>query len=238
MLPRKKARRKLPVHQAREVIKSQEIEKRLDMDAIIRIAIKRVEEHGIVFVDEIDKIAVREKGAGQDVSREGVQRDILPIVEGTNVTTKYGPVRTDFILFVAAGAFHMSKPSDLIPEFQGRFPIRVELDSLSKDDFKRILVEPENALTKQYAALLGTEGITIEFTEDGIEALAEIATDVNTKTEDIGARRLSTVLERVLDEVSFEGPDLQLARIVINREYVDNQVGDIAKDTDLSRYIL
>ena len=169
---------------------------------------------------------------------KGVQRDILPLVEGTTVTTKYGPVRTDFVLFIAAGAFHMSKPSDLIPEFQGRFPIRVELDSLNADDFKRILVEPENALTKQYAALLGTEGLNIEFTQDGIDALADIAMQVNNSTEDIGARRLSTVLERVLDEVSFEGPDLRLARIVINSDYVKKQVEDIAKDTDVSRYIL
>ena len=238
MVPKRRKRRKLPVREAREVLKSQEVDRRLDMDAVVRIAVKRAEEHGIVFVDEIDKIVGREHTTGPDVSREGVQRDILPLVEGTMVTTKFGPVRTDFMLFIAAGAFHMSKPSDLIPEFQGRFPIRVELDSLTSEDFKRILVEPENALTKQYAALLGTEGLSIEFTEDGIEALAEIATQVNEQTENIGARRLSTVLEKVLEEVSFEGPDLRLGRIVINRDYVMKQVADIARDTDLSRYIL
>lgn len=235
---KKSMKRKLPVSEAREIIRSQEVEKRLDMDAILRIAINRAEEHGIVFVDEIDKIAVKTHGHGPDVSREGVQRDILPLVEGTTVTTKHGPVKTDHILFIAAGAFHMSKPSDLIPEFQGRFPIRVELDSLTADDFKRILVEPENAITKQYAALLGTEGLDVQFTSDGIDALAEIATQVNDQTENIGARRLSTVLEKVLEEVSYEGSDLRLAKIVINREYVEEQVKEIAKDADLSRYIL
>jgi ATP-dependent HslUV protease ATP-binding subunit HslU len=235
---KKRVRRKVPVSEAREILKSQEVERRLDMDAIIRIAIKRAEEHGIVFVDEIDKVAGKSHSQGPDVSREGVQRDILPLVEGTSVTTKYGPVRTDHMLFIAAGAFHMSKPSDLIPEFQGRFPIRVELDSLTADDFKRILVEPENALTKQYAALLSTEGIDIQFTDDGIDAIAEIATQVNDQAENIGARRLSTVLEKVLEEVSFEGSDLKLANVVINREYVRAQVADIAKDVDLSRYIL
>ncbi len=238
MIPKRRKRRKLPVKEAREVLKSQEIDRRLDMDAVVRIAVKRAEEHGIIFVDEIDKIAGRERTTGPDVSREGVQRDILPLVEGTNVTTKHGPVRTDFILFIAAGAFHMSKPSDLIPEFQGRFPIRVELDSLTAEDFERILVEPENALSKQYQALLGTEGLEIEFTREGITAIAEIATQVNEQAEDIGARRLSTVLEKVLEEVSFEGSDLRLKRVVINRDYVMKQVEDIAKDTDLSRYIL
>ncbi|HDS30611.1 MAG TPA: ATP-dependent protease ATPase subunit HslU, partial [Firmicutes bacterium] len=238
MVPKRMKRRKLPVKEAREILKSQEVDRRLDMDAIVRIAVKRAEEHGIIFVDEIDKIAGKGHSAGPDVSREGVQRDILPLVEGTNVTTKYGPVRTDHILFIAAGAFHMSKPSDLIPEFQGRFPIRVELDSLNADDFKRILVEPENAITRQYAALLGTEGLTIDFTPDGIDAIAEIAMQVNEQAEDIGARRLSTVLEKVLEEVSFEGSDLKLANIVINRDYVMKQVQDIAKDADLSRYIL
>ena len=238
MIPKKRRRRKLPVKEARDVLKSQEVDRRLDMDAIVRIAVRRAEEHGIIFVDEIDKIAGKDRTVGPDVSREGVQRDILPLVEGTTVTTKYGPVRTDFVLFIAAGAFHMSKPSDLIPEFQGRFPIRVELDSLNAEDFKRILVEPENAITKQYAALLGTEGLSIQFTEDGIAAIAEIAMQVNEQTEDIGARRLSTVLERVLEEVSYEGSDLRLARIVIDRDYVMKQVADIARDTDISRYIL
>ncbi len=236
--PKMKKRRKLPVSEAREIIKNQEIDRRLDMDAIVRIAIRRAEEHGIVFVDEIDKVAGKERSSGPDVSREGVQRDILPLVEGTTVTTKYGPVRTDHVLFIAAGAFHMSKPSDLIPEFQGRFPIRVELDTLTADDFKRILTEPENAITGQYQALLGTEGINVEFTKDGIDALAEIAMQVNDQTENIGARRLSTVLEKVLEEISFEGPDLRLAKVIVNRDYVQKQVADIAKDTDLSRFIL
>jgi ATP-dependent HslUV protease ATP-binding subunit HslU len=238
MVPKRRKRRKLPVREAREVLISQEVDRRLDMDAIVRIAIKRAEGHGIIFVDEIDKIAGKGNTTGPDVSREGVQRDILPLVEGTNVTTRYGPVRTDHILFIAAGAFHMSKPSDLMPEFQGRFPIRVELDSLTSDDFRRILVEPDNAITKQYAALLGTEGLIIEFAKDGIDAIAEIAMQVNEHTEDIGARRLWTVLEKVLEEVSFEGSDLRLARVVINRDYVMKQVQDIAKNADLSRYIL
>jgi len=238
MVPRKRKRRRLPVREAREVLKSQEVDRRLDMDAVVRIAVKRAEEHGIIFVDEIDKIAGKEHTHGPDVSREGVQRDILPLVEGTTVTTRYGPVKTDHVLFIAAGAFHMSKPSDLIPEFQGRFPIRVELDTLTSDDFKRILVEPENAITRQYALLLGTEGVSIEFTPDGIDALSEIAMQVNDQTENIGARRLSTVLEKVLEEISFEGSDLRLARILIDRDYVQKQVADIARDVDLSRYIL
>jgi len=238
MAPKKRKRRKLPVREAREVLRSQEVDRRLDMDAIVRIAVKRAEEHGIIFVDEIDKIAGAARQQGPDVSREGVQRDILPLVEGTTVTTKYGPVKTDHILFVAAGAFHMTKPSDLIPEFQGRFPIRVELNSLSADDFRRILVEPKHSITSQYAALLKTEGLEIQFTRDGIDKIAEIAMNVNEQTENIGARRLSTVLEKVLEEVSFEGTDLRLAKIVINSEYVEKQVADIAMDADVSRYIL
>jgi len=238
MIPKKRKRRKLPVKEAREVLRSQEVDRRLDMDAVVRIAIRRAEEHGIIFVDEIDKIAGKGSMHGPDVSREGVQRDILPLVEGTSVSTRYGPVKTDHVLFIAAGAFHMTKPCDLIPEFQGRFPIRVELDSLTADDFKRILVEPENAITKQYQALLGTEGVHVEFTPDGIDALAEIATLVNDQTENIGARRLQTVLEKVLEEISFEGSDLKLARIAIDRDYVQKQVADIARNTDLSRYIL
>jgi len=237
-MPKRRKRRKLPVKEAREVLRNQEIDRRLDMDAVVRIAIQRVEEHGIIFVDEIDKIAGGGHTSGPDVSREGVQRDILPLVEGTTVTTKHGPIKTDHILFIAAGAFHMSKPSDLIPEFQGRFPIRVQLDALTKEDFKRILVEPETAIAGQYAALLGTEGISIEYTEDGIDAIAEVATQVNEQTENIGARRLSTVLEKVLEEVSFEGSDLALAQVIINHDYVMQQVADIAKDTDVSRYIL
>jgi len=237
-MPKRRKKRKLPVREAREVLKSQEIDRLLDMDAVVRIAIQRAEEHGIIFVDEIDKIAGVGRSSGPDVSREGVQRDILPLVEGTTVTTKYGPMKTDHVLFIAAGAFHMSKPSDLIPEFQGRFPIRVQLDALTKADFKRILVEPETAIAGQYAALLSTEGISIEYTEDGIDAIADVATQVNDQTENIGARRLSTVLEKVLEEISFEGADLRLAQIIINRDYVMKMVADIAKDTDVSRYIL
>src|SRR5215217_7289915 len=199
---------------------------------------QRVEEVGLIFLDEIDKIAGREGGRGPDISREGVQRDLLPIVEGTNVSTKYGMVKTDHILFIAAGAFHVSKPSDLIPELQGRFPIRVELDSLTLEDFKRILTEPKNSLVKQYKALLETEGIELDFTEDAIDALARFAVRVNEQTENIGARRLHTIMEKVLDEISFEGPDLEPKRQLIDAEYVGRTISDIVKDQDLSRYVL
>ncbi|MFO0280452.1 MAG: AAA family ATPase, partial [Acidobacteriota bacterium] len=198
----------------------------------------RVERNGIIFLDELDKIAGREGGGGPDVSREGVQRDILPIVEGTTVNTRYGFVRTDHILFVAAGAFHVSKPADLIPELQGRFPIRVELQSLTQADFVRILKEPKNALTKQYVALLETEGIKLKFSEDAIEEMARLAAEVNQATENIGARRLHTILEKVLEEISFEGPDLKKKKITIDAGYVRQQLGAIVKDQDLSRYIL
>ena len=208
------------------------------MDAVAKAAIERVEEAGIIFVDEIDKIAGREGGQGPDVSREGVQRDILPIVEGTTVSTKYGMVRTDHILFIAAGAFHVSKPSDLIPELQGRFPIRVELEALGRDDFVRILTEPRAALIKQYKALLETESVTLDFTDDAIVRIAELATTVNERTENIGARRLHTVMERLLDEVSFEGAELGGRTIRIDAAYVDRMLADIAKSDDLSRYIL
>jgi ATP-dependent HslUV protease ATP-binding subunit HslU len=208
------------------------------MDQVARVALERVESSGIIFLDEIDKIAGRESGHGPDVSREGVQRDILPIVEGTTVNTKYGMVRTDHILFMAAGAFHVSKPSDLIPELQGRFPIRVELQPLTVDDFKRILTEPKNALIKQYKALMETEGVTLEITEDAIDEVANFAFKVNETTEDIGARRLHTILEKVLDEISFEGPDLKEKRQVVDAAYVRNMLADIVKNEDLSRYIL
>ena len=231
-------RRKLPVPEAFDQLVQDETLKLIDMDAVARAAIARVEEAGIIFVDEIDKIAGREGGQGPDVSREGVQRDILPIVEGTTVNTKHGMVRTDHILFIAAGAFHVSKPSDLIPELQGRFPIRVELEALGRDDFVRILTEPRAALIKQYKALLETESVTLDFTDDAIVRIAELATLVNERTENIGARRLHTVMERLLDEVSFEGAELGGRTIRIDAAYVDRMLADIAKSDDLSRYIL
>ncbi len=230
--------RKMTVGEATEYLMSEEEQKLIDMDTVARVALERVESSGIIFLDEIDKIAGREGGHGPDVSREGVQRDILPIVEGTTVNTKYGMVRTDHILFIAAGAFHVSKPSDLIPELQGRFPIRVELQPLTIDDFKRILTEPKNALIKQYKALLETEGIQLEITEDAIDELANFAFKVNETTEDIGARRLHTILEKVLDDISFEGPDLVEKRQIIDAAYVQRMLTDIVKNEDLSRYIL
>jgi ATP-dependent HslUV protease ATP-binding subunit HslU len=236
--PGKTRRRKLPVQEAFEVLTQEESQKLIDMEGVARAAITRVEEAGIIFVDEIDKIAGRESQQGPDVSREGVQRDILPIVEGTTVNTKYGMVRTDHILFIAAGAFHVSKPSDLIPELQGRFPIRVELEPLGRDEFVRILTEPRNALVKQYIALMGTEGVTLEFTPDAIDRIAELATTVNERTENIGARRLHTVLERLLDDVSFHAPELGGRSIRIDAAYVDRMLADIARSDDLSRYIL
>lgn len=231
-------RRKLLVPEAFEQLVQDETQKLIDMDAVAKAAITRVEEAGIIFVDEIDKIAGREGGHGPDVSREGVQRDILPIVEGTTVNTKYGMVRTDHILFIAAGAFHVSKPSDLIPELQGRFPIRVELEALGRDDFVRILTEPRGALLKQYTALLDTERVTLDFTDEAIVRIAELATMVNERTENIGARRLHTVMERLLDEVSFDGPELGGRTVRIDAAYVDRMLVDIAKSDDLSRYIL
>jgi ATP-dependent HslUV protease ATP-binding subunit HslU len=230
--------RKMRVEEAMEYLTQEEEQKLIDMDQVSRAAIERVESSGIVFLDEIDKIAGREGGHGPDVSREGVQRDILPIVEGTTVNTRYGMVRTDHILFIAAGAFHVSKPSDLIPELQGRFPIRVELNPLTVDDFKRILTEPKNSLVRQYVALLATEGIELSFTDDAIDALAAFAFSVNEQTEDIGARRLHTIMEKVLDEYSFEGPDLKEKQVVIDASYISRQLADIVKNEDLSRYIL
>jgi ATP-dependent HslUV protease ATP-binding subunit HslU len=232
-------RRRMRVDEAMEYLLQEEEERLIDMDTVARAALERVESAGIIFLDEIDKIAGRESGGGgPDVSREGVQRDILPIVEGTTVNTRYGMVRTDHILFIAAGAFHVSKPSDLIPELQGRFPIRVELESLTIEDFKRILTEPKNSLVKQYRALLETEGIDLEFTDDAIDSIAQFAGRVNETTENIGARRLHTIMEKVLDEISFAGPDLEPKRQVIDAAYVSNTLQAIVKDQDLSRYVL
>jgi ATP-dependent HslUV protease ATP-binding subunit HslU len=231
-------RRKMRVDEATEYLMQEEEERLIDMDQVARAAIERVESSGIIFLDEIDKIAGRESGHGPDVSREGVQRDILPIVEGTTVNTRYGMVRTDHILFVAAGAFHVAKPSDLIPELQGRFPIRVELDSLTVEDFKRILTEPKNALIKQYQAMMETEGVTMEFTVDAVDAIANFAARVNAQTENIGARRLQTIMEKLLEEISFEGPDLEQKHQHIDAAYVEGMLSATVKDQDLSRYIL
>jgi ATP-dependent HslUV protease ATP-binding subunit HslU len=239
MLPRRTKRRKVKIPEAREILIVEESQRLIDMDRVIKLAIDRVEHSGIIFLDEIDKIAGRESsGRGPDVSREGVQRDLLPIVEGSTVTTKYGMVRTDHILFIASGAFHIAKPSDLIPELQGRFPIRVELTSLTRDDFIRILKEPENALIVQYKALLETEEVELVFNDEAIGELAEIAYQVNSRTENIGARRLHTVMEKLLSEVSFNAPDMKGQTVQINREYVRNVLSEIIKDEDLSRYIL
>ena len=231
-------RRKMRVDEAMEYLIQEEEERLIDMDQVARAAIDRVESSGIIFLDEIDKIAGRESGHGPDVSREGVQRDILPIVEGTAVNTRYGMVKTEHILFIAAGAFHVSKPSDLIPELQGRFPIRVELESLTVEDFRRILTEPKNALIKQYQAMMETEGVTIDFTEDAIASIADFAARVNEQTENIGARRLQTIMEKLLEEISFEGPDLEPKRQSINATYVEGMLSETVKDQDLSRYIL
>jgi ATP-dependent HslUV protease ATP-binding subunit HslU len=237
-LPEKTKRKKVKVSEALAIITQEEANKLIDMEKVTKEAIERAEQTGIVFIDEIDKIASRAQGYGPDVSREGVQRDLLPIVEGSTVATKHGPVRTEHILFIAAGAFHISKPSDLIPELQGRFPIRVELEPLGKKDFIRILTEPHNALIKQYIALMETEGIEIEFTEDAIDEIAEIAVTVNEKTENIGARRLHTVLEKLLEDISFNAPEMENEKIVIDRKYVREKLSSVAKDEDLSRYIL
>ena len=233
-----KKKRKMTVADAFEYLIQEEENKLLDMDLVTRMAVERAEQMGIIFIDEIDKVAGRETGHGPDVSREGVQRDILPIIEGTTVNTRYGMIRTDHILFIAAGAFHVTKPSDLIPELQGRLPIRVELQSLKEEDFIRILTEPKNALIKQYAALLETEGLKLNFTEDAVAAVARFATSVNEQTENIGARRLHTILEKVLDEISFEAPDLKKKNVKIDATYVNKQLTDIVKNQDLSRYIL
>lgn len=238
ILPNQTKKRRVPVSEARTILMQEEAEKLIDMDAVVSEAIQRVEDSGIVFLDEIDKIAGRESRHGPDVSREGVQRDILPIIEGSTVTTKYGAVRTHHILFIAAGAFHVSSPSDLIPELQGRFPIRVELKSLNKSDFKSILTEPKNALVKQYAALLQTEGIAAEITEDAIDEIAALAFKVNESVEDIGARRLHTIMEKLFENLFFDAPDLDEDKVVIDADYVQSELADIVEDQDLSRYIL
>ncbi len=237
-LPEKVKRKKVKISEARQLFTQEEANKLIDMEKVTKEAIERVEQTGIVFVDEIDKIASRGSSYGPDVSREGVQRDLLPIVEGSTVSTKYGPVRTDHILFIAAGAFHVSKPSDLIPELQGRFPIRVELSSLGKEEFIRILTEPDNALIKQYIALLKTENVELHFTEDGIAEIAEIAQLVNEKTENIGARRLHTVMEKLLEDISFNANELSGKKIVIDAKFVKEKLNEIIKSEDLSRYIL
>ncbi|MCM3765740.1 HslU--HslV peptidase ATPase subunit [Neobacillus niacini] len=238
-MPKKRKKRKLTVREARKVLTNEEAAKLIDMDEVTAEAVYRTEQNGIIFIDEIDKIASRNTGGSSaDVSREGVQRDILPVVEGSTVVTKYGPVKTDHVLFIAAGAFHMAKPSDLIPELQGRFPIRVELTKLTVEDFFRILIEPDNALIKQYQALLETEGIQIEFSDDAIRRIAEVAFEVNQNTDNIGARRLHTILEKLLEDLSFEAPDITMEKITITPQYVDEKLGAISKNKDLSQFIL
>jgi ATP-dependent HslUV protease ATP-binding subunit HslU len=238
VFPKSTKRRKVKVPEAMEILSQEEAQGLVDMDKVVQQAIKKVEQSGIIFLDEIDKIAGRDSTHGPDVSREGVQRDLLPIVEGSSVTTKYGPVKTDHILFVASGAFHMVKPSDLIPELQGRFPIRVELDALGEKEFVRILTEPQNALLLQYMALLRTEGVDVVFEDDAVESIAKIAEEVNSRTENIGARRLHTVMECLLDDILFDAPDMKNKRMVIDKGYVESKLKDIKDDEDLSRYIL
>ncbi len=238
LMPKKKKRRKLTVREARKALTAEEASKLIDMDEVSQEAVYKAEQQGIIFIDEIDKIAKSGGASSADVSREGVQRDILPIVEGSTVMTKYGAVKTDHVLFVAAGAFHMAKPSDLIPELQGRFPIRVELDKLSIEDFVKILTEPDNALLKQYKALLETEGISLEFSDDAIHKIAEVAYHVNQETDNIGARRLHTILEKLLEELSFEAPDITLGTVTITPQYVEEKLGKIANNKDLSQFIL
>ena len=238
LMPKKQKKRKVSVAAARKLFQQEEAAKLVDMEEVKDAAIRAAEKSGIVFLDEIDKVAVKGQGSGPDVSREGVQRDILPIVEGSTVMTKYGPIKTDHILFIAAGAFHTAKPSDLIPELQGRFPIRVELKSLQKEDFQRILTEPQNALLKQYKALLATEGISLDFADDAIERLAQLACDVNAQTENIGARRLHTILEKLLEDLSFEAPEMEEKEVRVDAAYVDRKLKDIAVNRDLSQFIL
>ncbi len=238
MMPQKKKRRNVKVPEALEILEVEEAQKLIDMEKVTKTALERVEQSGIIFLDEIDKIVGSDSAHGPDVSREGVQRDLLPIVEGSNVNTRYGMVKTDHILFIAAGAFSSSKPSDLIPELQGRFPIRVELDSLGKEEFIRILTEPNNALVKQYTEMMATEGLKLSFTGESIASIAEVATVVNERTENIGARRLYTIMEKLLDDISFEAPDMEKKEIVIDAKYVEEKLNDIIEDEDLSRYIL
>lgn len=237
LFPKRRKRRKVTIENARRILAQEEAQKLIDMDEVISESIEKAENSGIIFIDEIDKIAGKESHS-PDVSREGVQRDILPIVEGSNVITKYGPVKTDHILFIAAGAFHISKPSDLIPELQGRFPIRVELQSLSEKDLKKILIEPKNSLIKQYTALIETEGIKISFSEDAIDEIVRVAAYVNQQSENIGARRLATVMEKILEDISFTAPELPQKEITIDKNYVNDKLIDIIKDKDLSMYIL
>ncbi len=238
IMPKKKKKKKMTIAKAREIFKDEELKKCLDMDVIVDKAIEATEEAGIVFIDEFDKIAEKGRSNGPDVSREGVQRDILPIVEGATVNTKYGPVKTDHILFIAAGAFHVSKPSDLIPELQGRFPIRVELQSLTVDDFRKILTEPNQSLVKQYKALLGADGVELEFTADGIDAIAEYAHRVNLETENIGARRLHTILEKILEDIAYGAPDEASGHIAVDKDFVTSKLNDVVQNVDLSHYIL
>jgi ATP-dependent HslUV protease ATP-binding subunit HslU len=238
LMPKQNQQRQVPIREARRILLEQETEALIDRQTVTEKAIELAENQGIIFLDELDKVCGPSSSQGPDVSRQGVQRDLLPVVEGTTVNTRYGPVRTDHILFIAAGAFHLSKPSDLMPELQGRFPIRVELTDLKREDFLRILTEPKHSLTKQYAALLDTEGIRLEFTPDGIEALADIAFDVNRTTQNIGARRLHTVLERVVEAISFDGPDLPDKRVIIDGAYVRQRLTDVLEKQDLSKFIL
>jgi len=238
IFPNKKQKKKVTIDQAKDMLKDEEAQKLIDMEQVKSEAIEKVEEDGIIFLDEMDKIAGRESGSGPEVSRQGVQRDILPIVEGSTVSTKHGSVKTDHILFIAAGAFHVSSPADLIPELQGRFPLRVNLDSLSRDNFKDILLLPKNSLVKQYQALLETEGIEINFTEDAIEEISSFAYDINEETENIGARRLHTIMEKLLEDLSFEAPGLEETQIEINVDYVNDKLKDVVSDKDLSKYIL
>ena len=238
LMPKKSKLRKMKVPEAMDILTEEEARRLIDMDKVTQLALERTENSGIIFIDEIDKVAGKNGFSGPDISREGVQRDLLPIIEGSNVTTKHGMVRTDHILFIGAGAFHVSKPSDLIPELQGRFPIRVELEALTKDDFIRILTEPKNALIKQYTELMRTEDINLVFSTEAVEKIAETAAEVNSFTENIGARRLHTVLEKLLDEISFNAPDMKEKKIVIDESYVEEKIADIVKDRDLSRYIL
>jgi ATP-dependent HslUV protease ATP-binding subunit HslU len=239
IMPKKQKNRRVSIADARGILQQEEVGKLIDMEEVTREAVKRVEENGIVFLDEVDKIASRRSQShGPDVSREGVQRDLLPIVEGSTVNTKYGPIRTEHILFIAAGAFHLSKPSDMIPEMQGRFPIRVELESLSQEDFVRILTEPKNALIVQYTELLKTEQVTLEFTDDAVQEIARVSCKINEDSENIGARRLHTIMEQLLEEVSFEAPDLEGQTITITPEYIQGRISSLMKNQDLSRYIL
>jgi ATP-dependent HslUV protease ATP-binding subunit HslU len=243
MFPKRRKSRRVTIKEARAILSQEAARSLIDNEQVTREAVERTEQAGIIFLDELDKVAGRGGGregggGGPDVSREGVQRDLLPIIEGSTVQTKYGPVRTNHVLFIAAGAFHVARPSDLIPELQGRLPIRVELEALSEDDFRRILTEPNNALTKQYAALLGTEGVRLTFAPDGVSELARIAVDVNSKTENIGARRLHTVMERLLEEISFEAPQVAEPNVTIDAAFVRGRLSDVAQDEDLSRYIL